>query len=194
MAWTFPARGEVQNESARNKRAAGSGYSHLRLFPPGSRVSVDPCRHTHHCTGKNVAAARVTVPVRPGIGRAIHDVAGRWLAMRIMVTTIGGLVPAISSAQIGLRFFAYGLEIAVFAPGGFYLAKAPTVLETLERSCQLRIEAVDFTLILGHSYHENRAHPRRSFHSFAFRRWASPTRWLTSKRILPVFLSASTIR
>jgi hypothetical protein len=58
----------------------------------------------------------------------------RWLAMLFIVLTIGGLVPAISSAQFGLRFFACGLEIAVFASAGFYLAQAPTVLQTFVRS------------------------------------------------------------
>jgi hypothetical protein len=57
----------------------------------------------------------------------------RWLAMLVIVLTIGDLVPAISSAQIGLRFLACGLEIAVFAAVGFYLAQAPTVLQTFVR-------------------------------------------------------------
>lgn len=58
----------------------------------------------------------------------------RWLAMLVIVLTIGGLVPAISSAQIGVRFFARGLEIAASAAVGFYLAQAPTVLQTFVRS------------------------------------------------------------
>jgi hypothetical protein len=58
----------------------------------------------------------------------------RWLAMLSIVLAIGNLVPAISSAQIGLRFFACGLEVSLFAAGGFYLVQAPTVLQAFVRS------------------------------------------------------------
>lgn len=58
----------------------------------------------------------------------------RWLAMLMLVLLIGSLVPAISSAQLNLKFFALGLEIAVCAAAGFYLAQAPSALEAFGRT------------------------------------------------------------
>jgi hypothetical protein len=53
----------------------------------------------------------------------------RWLAMAFIALSVGSLVPVISSAQLNLRFFACGLEIAIFAAAGFYLAQGPAAIE-----------------------------------------------------------------
>lgn len=58
----------------------------------------------------------------------------RWLAMLVMVLAVGCLVPAISAAQLNLRFLACGLEIAVWTAAGFYLAQAPSVLEAFAKT------------------------------------------------------------
>lgn len=58
----------------------------------------------------------------------------RWLALLVMVWGVGCLVPTISSAEIGLRVFLCGAEIAIFAAAGFYLAQAPTALEAFVKA------------------------------------------------------------
>jgi hypothetical protein len=82
----------------------------------------------------------------------------RWLALLVLVWEVGCLVPTISSAEIGLRVFVCGAEIAIFAAAGFYLAQAPSTLEAFappagEKS-MLRISADWQT-----SVHENPRDP-----------------------------------
>ncbi len=60
----------------------------------------------------------------------------RWLAMLVMALGVGSLVPVISAAEMNLRFFACGIEIAVLAAVGFYLAQAPTALEAFARNSE----------------------------------------------------------
>jgi len=60
----------------------------------------------------------------------------RWLAMLVMALGVGSLVPVISAAQLNLKFFTCGLEIAVLAAAGFYLAQAPTALEAFAKDSQ----------------------------------------------------------
>lgn len=58
----------------------------------------------------------------------------RWLAMAVIAISIGSLLPVISSPPLNPRFFACGLEIAVCAAAGFYLAQATSVLEAFAKT------------------------------------------------------------
>ncbi len=58
----------------------------------------------------------------------------RWLAMLGMALAIGSLVPVISAAQLNLKFFVCGAEIAICAAAAFYLAQAPSVLEAFAKN------------------------------------------------------------
>jgi hypothetical protein len=53
----------------------------------------------------------------------------RWAAMLVMVVGIAWLVPAISTAELGLPVFWYGLQIALRAAAAWYLAQAPAVID-----------------------------------------------------------------
>src|SRR5271169_2576874 len=53
----------------------------------------------------------------------------RWAAMLVMVLGVASLVPTISMAEIGLPMFWYGLQIALRAAVGWYLAQAPAVVD-----------------------------------------------------------------
>jgi hypothetical protein len=58
----------------------------------------------------------------------------RWLAILVIALGVGSLIPVISAAQLNFKFYASGLEIALCAAAGFYLAQAPTVLEVFAKS------------------------------------------------------------
>ena len=53
----------------------------------------------------------------------------RWAAMLIIVLQVASLVSKISTAQIGVPLLWYGLQIAVCAAAGWYLAQAPSVVD-----------------------------------------------------------------
>lgn len=53
----------------------------------------------------------------------------RWLALAFIALSIGSLVPVISSERFDWKFFASGIEIAILAAAGFYLAQGPTAIE-----------------------------------------------------------------
>ena len=53
----------------------------------------------------------------------------RWAAMGGSVLGVAELVPRISIAPIGLPILWYGLQIAIYAVIGWYLAQSPAVLD-----------------------------------------------------------------
>jgi hypothetical protein len=53
----------------------------------------------------------------------------RWVAMLVMVLGVASLVPGISMAELGVRLFWYGLQIALRVAVGWYLAQAPAVID-----------------------------------------------------------------
>jgi hypothetical protein len=53
----------------------------------------------------------------------------RWAAMLVMVAAVASLVPKISMAELGVPVFWYGLQIALRAAVGWYLAQAPAVVD-----------------------------------------------------------------
>jgi len=53
----------------------------------------------------------------------------RWAAMGGSVLGVAGLVPRISAAPIGFPLLWYGLQIAIYAAVGWYLAQSPAVLD-----------------------------------------------------------------
>jgi hypothetical protein len=57
----------------------------------------------------------------------------RWAAMLIMTIGSAWLVPKISTAELGLPLFWYGLQIALRGAVAWYLAQAPTVIDTFAR-------------------------------------------------------------
>jgi hypothetical protein len=54
----------------------------------------------------------------------------RWAAMLVMTLGIAALVPKISMAELGAPLFWYGLQIALRAAAAWYLAQAPSVIES----------------------------------------------------------------
>jgi hypothetical protein len=58
----------------------------------------------------------------------------RWLALLVIALSIGSLVPVISAAQLNVRFYTAGLEIALCAACGFYLMQSSVVLDAFARS------------------------------------------------------------
>jgi hypothetical protein len=54
----------------------------------------------------------------------------RWTAMAVMVVGVASLVPRISQAEIGAPLLWCGLQIALYAAAGWYLAQAPAVIES----------------------------------------------------------------
>jgi hypothetical protein len=53
----------------------------------------------------------------------------RWIAMLIVVVGAASLVPEISTAELGLPVFWYGLQIALRVALAWYLAQAPAVID-----------------------------------------------------------------
>jgi len=53
----------------------------------------------------------------------------RWVAMLAMVIGVASLVPRISTAELGVPVFWYGLQIALRVAVGWYLAQAPAVVD-----------------------------------------------------------------
>ena len=53
----------------------------------------------------------------------------RWAAMLVMVVGVAWLVPKISTAELGMPMFWYGLQIALRAATAWYLAQAPAVID-----------------------------------------------------------------
>jgi hypothetical protein len=53
----------------------------------------------------------------------------RWMAMLVMVISVASLIPKISMAKLGVPVLWYGLQIALRAAIGWYLAQAPAVIE-----------------------------------------------------------------
>jgi len=53
----------------------------------------------------------------------------RWAAMLVMVVGVAWLVPKISTAELGVPMFWYGLQIALRAATAWYLAQAPAVID-----------------------------------------------------------------
>jgi hypothetical protein len=53
----------------------------------------------------------------------------RWMAMLVMVISVGSLVPRISMAELGVPVLWYGLQIALRVAVGWYLAQAPAVVD-----------------------------------------------------------------
>ena len=54
----------------------------------------------------------------------------RWAAMAVMTLGIAWLVPKISSAELGGQLLSYGLQIALRAAAAWYLAQAPSVIDS----------------------------------------------------------------
>jgi hypothetical protein len=57
----------------------------------------------------------------------------RWAAMAVMVLGVAALVPTISMAAIGVPMLLYGLQIALRAAAGWYLAQAPAVIDSFSK-------------------------------------------------------------
>lgn len=57
----------------------------------------------------------------------------RWAAMIVMAVGIGGLVPAVSTAELGWPVTWYGLQIALRAAAAWYLAQSAEVLESFSK-------------------------------------------------------------
>ena len=57
----------------------------------------------------------------------------RWAAMLVMTIGIAWLVPKISMAEIGVPILWSGLQIALRAAAGWYLAQAPAVIDSFAR-------------------------------------------------------------
>jgi hypothetical protein len=57
----------------------------------------------------------------------------RWAAMLVMTIAIASLVPKISMAELGVPIFWYGLQIALIAAAGWYLAQAPAVIDSFAK-------------------------------------------------------------
>lgn len=53
----------------------------------------------------------------------------RWIAILIVAFSIAPLVERISTAELGVLVFWYGLQIALHVAVGWYLAQAPAVLD-----------------------------------------------------------------
>jgi hypothetical protein len=53
----------------------------------------------------------------------------RWSAMLIIVIGVASLVPSISTAELGIPVFWYGLQIALRVALAWYLAQAPAVID-----------------------------------------------------------------
>jgi hypothetical protein len=69
-----------------------------------------------------------------GIGLfRLHNWA-RWIAMLVAVIAVAALVPAISMAELGVPIFWYGLQIALYAAAGWYLAQAPAVIDAFAKA------------------------------------------------------------
>jgi hypothetical protein len=60
----------------------------------------------------------------------------RWTAMLAIAFSIVPLVPKISTAELGLPIFWYGLQIALRVASGWYLAQAPSVLDAFTEKRQ----------------------------------------------------------
>jgi hypothetical protein len=54
----------------------------------------------------------------------------RWASMAVLVASVAALVPKISQAEIGTGLLWYGLQIALYAAAGRYLAQSPAVIES----------------------------------------------------------------
>jgi hypothetical protein len=57
----------------------------------------------------------------------------RWAAMLVMVVAVASLVPTISMAEIGVPLLWYGLQIALRVAVGWYLAQAPSVVDSFAK-------------------------------------------------------------
>ena len=57
----------------------------------------------------------------------------RWVAILIIAFSIAPLVQKISTAELGLPVFWYGLQIALHVAVGWYLAQAPAVLDAFTK-------------------------------------------------------------
>ena len=53
----------------------------------------------------------------------------RWAAMLVIVIAVAALVPRISTAELGIPVFWYGLQIALRVAVAWYLAQAPAVID-----------------------------------------------------------------
>jgi hypothetical protein len=108
----------------------------ILIFAPG-RISLFFASRLMH--GLELAGPYMMLLVGSGYGLVgwglfrLHNWA-RWLAMLLMALSVGSLVPVISAAPMNLRFYVSGLEIALCAAAGFYLAQAPAVLEAFTKS------------------------------------------------------------
>jgi hypothetical protein len=73
------------------------------------------------------------------IGAGIYGIVGwglfrlqnwaRWVAMLMIALSVGPLIAQISMAELGVAVFWYGLQIALRAAAGWYLAQAPSVID-----------------------------------------------------------------
>jgi hypothetical protein len=57
----------------------------------------------------------------------------RWAAMLVLTLGIAWLVPKISAAELGAPLLSYGLQIAGRAAVAWYLAQAPSVIESFSK-------------------------------------------------------------
>jgi len=57
----------------------------------------------------------------------------RVIVIVLMILRVAALVPRISMAQLGVPILWYGLQIALSAAAGWYLAQAPSVIDIFAR-------------------------------------------------------------
>ena len=57
----------------------------------------------------------------------------RWIAILVVAFSIAPLVQKISTAELGVIVFWYGLQIALHVAVGWYLAQAPAVLDAFTK-------------------------------------------------------------
>ncbi len=103
----------------------------VKLISPGA-ISLMAAKHFMY--GLQLAGPYMMLlfgagHVLVGIGLfRLHNWA-RWIAMLVVVLAVASLVPRISMAELGIPIFWYGLQIALYAAAGWYLAQAPSVLD-----------------------------------------------------------------
>ena len=103
----------------------------VKLFSPGA-ISLMAAKHFMY--GLQLAGPYMILLFGAGYALVgiglfrLHNWA-RWIAMLVIAFSIAPLIPKISMAELGVRIFWYGLQIALRVAAGWYLAQAPSVLD-----------------------------------------------------------------
>jgi len=106
--------------------------SAIMLFAPGtiSLMSGAPLMYGLELAGPYMALLVGCGWALVGWGLfRLHNWA-RWAAMLVLTIGIAWLVPKISAAEIGLPLLWYGFQIALRAAAAWYLAQAPSVIDS----------------------------------------------------------------